>query len=53
MKTTINSQSEYEAALARIEELTGALEGTPEERLSSRSSWMSKYGGQSTARNPL
>lgn len=33
MKTTINSQSKYEAALARIEELTGALEGTPEERL--------------------
>lgn len=33
MKTTINSQLEYEAALARIEESTGALEGTPERLL--------------------
>jgi hypothetical protein len=32
MEATIKSQTEYEAALGRIEQLTGAPEDTPKER---------------------
>lgn len=32
MEAKIKSQADYEAALERIEQLTGALEDTPEER---------------------
>lgn len=32
MEAKIKSQAEYEAALERIEQLTGAAEDTPEER---------------------